>query len=69
MKSVKEIPRKERPKSVYDNVEYSPNKPPSWQYYRCMSFVIKLFELVSLIDILYSSPSFVFLQIQTVACL
>ena len=52
MKSVKEIPRKERPKSVYDNVEYSPNKPPSWQYYRCMSFVIKLFELVSLLDIL-----------------
>ncbi|XP_067948878.1 uncharacterized protein [Watersipora subatra] len=38
--------RKERPKSVYDNVEYNPNRPPSWQYYRCMSIVIKIFELI-----------------------
>ena len=43
---VKETLRKERPKSMYDNVQYSPNKPPSWQYYRCMSVVIKIFELV-----------------------
>ncbi|KAF6025031.1 hypothetical protein EB796_016648 [Bugula neritina] len=43
---VKEVARTARPKSVYDNVQYSPNKPPSWQYYRCMSVVIKLFELI-----------------------
>jgi len=39
--------RKARPKSMYDNVQYSPDQPPSWQYYRCMAIVIKLFEFVS----------------------